>query len=221
MNVSDKNVRQMLRLYAVTDRAWTHRQSLYLQVEEALRGGATCVQLREKELGFDEFLAAAVRMRKICQRHNVPLIINDNVEIAILSGADGVHVGQEDMNARKIRAMLPVERRGNFIIGVTAKTVQAAQKAQADGADYLGSGAMFGSSTKKNARAMTVEQLKEICASVSIPVVAIGGINLQNCEELRAGGAAGIAVVSGIFAAEDIYSECRLLRKKADEMFDL
>ncbi len=214
-----RDVRQMLRLYAVTDRTWTQRQTLFEQVEDALRAGVTCVQLREKELRFEEFLSEATELRRLCGRYGVPLIINDNVEIAVRSGADGVHVGQEDMNAREIFALLPEERRENFIVGVTAKTVEAARRAQCDGASYIGSGAMFGSSTKKNARPMTVEQLREICHSVNIPVTAIGGINLRNCTALRSSGAAGIAVVSGIFAAEDIFAETRLLRQKADELF--
>lgn len=198
----------MLRLYAVTDRTWTGRQTLDEQVEAALRGGATMVQLREKTLDDDAFLEEAVRMKALCARYGVPLIVNDRVEIALKSGADGVHVGQDDMAAGSVRAMIGPD----MILGVTAKTVAQAQTAQAAGADYLGSGAVFGSVTKKNALPMTMERLGEICRSVDIPVAAIGGINRDNLGQLSGTGIRGAAVVSGIFAAEDIEAECMLLR---------
>lgn len=198
----------MLRLYAVTDRTWTGRQTLDEQVEAALRGGATMVQLREKTLDDDAFLEEAVRMKALCARYGVPLIVNDRVEIALKSGADGVHVGQDDMAAGSVRAMIGPD----MILGVTAKTVAQAEAAQAAGADYLGSGAVFGSVTKKNALPMTMERLREICRSVDIPVAAIGGINRDNLGQLSGTGIRGAAVVSGIFAAEDIEAECMLLR---------
>ena len=166
----------MLRLYAVTDRSWVGEGTLYDQVEQALKGGATLVQLREKDLDFDAFLAEAVQMKALCARYGVPLIINDNVEIALQSGADGVHVGQEDMRARDVRALAG----DRLIVGVTAKTVEQALDAQRAGADYLGSGAVFGSTTKQNARPLSKEALREICDAVEIPVVAIGGINRRN-----------------------------------------
>ena len=197
----------MLRLYAVTDRNWLRGETIFDQVEAAIRGGATLIQLREKELPFNAFLDEAIEMKALCERCNVPLIINDNVEIALRSGANGVHVGQDDMRAADIRKMAG----RNLIVGVTAKTVEQALDAQAAGADYLGSGAVFGSSTKTNARPMTRETLSAICAAVDIPVVAIGGINRNNISELRGTGISGVAVVSGIFAAEDIEAECRLL----------
>ena len=204
----------MLRLYAVTDRSWLRGETIFDQVEAAIRGGATLIQLREKELPFDAFLDEAIEMKALCERCNVPLIINDNVEIALRSGADGVHVGQDDMRAADIRKMAG----RNLIVGVTAKTVEQALDAQAAGADYLGSGAVFGSSTKTNARPMTRETLSAICAAVDIPVVAIGGINRNNISELRGTGISGVAVVSGIFAAEDIEAECRLLLDLAREV---
>lgn len=204
----------MLRLYAVTDRSWLRGETIFDQVEAAIRGGATLIQLREKELYFDAFLDEAIEMKALCERCNVPLIINDNVEIALRSGADGVHVGQDDMRAADIRKMAG----RNLIVGVTAKTVEQALDAQAAGADYLGSGAVFGSSTKTNARPMTRETLSAICAAVDIPVVAIGGINRNNISELRGTGISGVAVVSGIFAAEDIEAECRLLLDLAREV---
>lgn len=208
-----KNVEKMLRLYAVTDRAWTGARTLYEQVEAAIKGGVTCVQLREKELGYDEFLAEAIEMKKLCAQYGVPLIINDHVEIALRCGADGVHVGQEDMKAREVRAMAG----DRLIIGVTAKTVEAAREAQAAGADYLGSGAVFGSTTKQT-RAITCEELRAICDAVAIPVVAIGGINSGNLARLAGTGIAGAAIVSGIFAAEDIEAECRELRQMAEKV---
>jgi len=205
---------ETVRLYAVTDRAWVGRQSLSEQVEAAIRGGATCVQLREKELDDQAFLAEALEMKAICRKYGVPLIVNDRVEIAMRAGADGVHVGQEDMTARQVRAIIGEK----MILGVTAKTVEQARQAEADGADYLGSGAVFGSATKLDAKPMTRERLSEICASVQIPVAAIGGICRQNAPELSGTGISGLAVVSGIFAAEDIEGECRALRKIADEI---
>ena len=203
-----KLTKEMLRLYAVTDRSWLRGQTLLEQVEQALIGGATLVQLREKELDEDTFLREAVDMAKLCHRYGVPLLINDNVEIARRSGADGVHVGQEDMEAAAVRSILG----SDMIVGVTAKTVGQALRAQEAGADYLGSGAVFGSSTKLNAKPMTREMLKSICNAVSIPVVAIGGINRENILDLAGTDIDGVAVVSGIFAAADIEAECRHLR---------
>ena len=203
-----KFAESMLRLYAVTDRSWLGTQTLSEQVEQALRGGATCVQLREKELNDTDFLAEAKELKVLCARYGVPLIINDNVELALRVGADGVHVGQEDMDARDVRGLIGPEK----ILGVTAKTVEQAQKAQQAGADYLGSGAVFGSTTKLNAKPMTKELLQSICQSVTIPVVAIGGIHRGNIASLEGTGIRGAAVVSGIFAAANIEEECRILR---------
>ena len=203
-----KLTKEMLRLYAVTDRSWLRGQTIYEQVEQALIGGATMVQLREKELDEDTFMREAVEMAKLCHRYGVPLLINDNVEIARRSGADGVHVGQDDMEAASVRSVLG----SDMIVGVTAKTVEQALRAQEAGADYLGSGAVFGSATKLNAKPMTKELLNAICHAVQIPVVAIGGINRQNILELAGTDISGVAVVSGIFAADDIAAECRHLR---------
>ena len=193
-----KLTKDILRLYAVTDRSWLRGQTLCEQVEKALIGGATLVQLREKELDEETFLREAIELAKLCHRYGVPLLINDNVEIARRSGADGVHVGQDDMEAASVRSILG----SDMIVGVTAKTVEQALRAQEAGADYLGSGAVFGSATKLNA----------ICHAVQIPVVAIGGINRQNILELAGTDISGVAVVSGIFAADDIAAECRHLR---------
>lgn len=176
--------KSQLLIYAVTDRAWTGKMSLYEQTEAALKGGATMVQLREKGLRDDnveEYLEEAKKMRALTEKYNVPLLIDDNIKLAKACGADGVHVGQNDMDAGLARQLLGPDK----ILGVTAKTVEQALKAQSQGADYLGSGAVFGTSTKKDARPMTMEQLQAICASVKIPVVAIGGICLDNIEKLQ------------------------------------
>ena len=207
-----KLTKDMMRLYAVTDRSWLRGQTLLEQVEQTLIGGATLVQLREKELDAETFLREAVELAKLCHRYGVPLLINDNVEIARRSGADGVHVGQDDMEAASVRSILG----SDMIVGVTAKTVEQALRAQEAGADYLGSGAVFGSATKLNAKPMTKELLKSICSAVSIPVVAIGGINRSNILHLAGTGISGAAIVSGIFAAKDIETECRLLRELVD-----
>lgn len=200
-----------LLLYAVTDRAWEGKQTLLEQIEDALDGGVTCVQLREKHLDRDAFVREALQARELCHRYGVPLIINDNVDVALESGADGVHVGIEDAPVADIR-----RRTGrDFIIGATAKTVAQARAAEAAGADYLGVGAVFPSPTKTNAIRITAEQLREICASVAIPAVAIGGITLENAPTLAGCGAAGIAVVSAIFGAEDIRAAAADLRRTA------
>ena len=209
-----KFAESMLRLYAVTDRSWVGTQALYEQVEQALRGGVTCVQLREKELNDTDFLAEAKELKILCARYGVPLIINDNVELALKVDADGVHVGQEDMDARDVRGLIGPAK----VLGVTAKTIEQAQKAQLAGADYLGSGAVFGSTTKPNARPMTKELLHSICQSVTIPVVAIGGIHRGNIASLAGTGIRGAAVVSGIFAAADIEEECFRLRAEIDRI---
>lgn len=200
-----------LLLYAVTDRAWTGKKSLEQQIEEAVKAGVTLVQLREKEMTEAKFIEEARRVKALTSRYGVPLIINDNVTVALASGADGVHVGQGDQVAAEVRRLLGKDK----ILGVTAKTVEQALRAQAQGADYLGSGAVFGSSTKKDARPMTMERLREITSAVSIPVVAIGGINQGNIMQLAGSGVAGAAVVSGIFGAEDIGAAVQSLKKSA------
>lgn len=210
-----KFAESMLRLYAVTDRSWLGEQTLYEQVELALRGGATCVQLREKELDRDGFYREAKELKTLCARYSVPLIINDNVALAMEVDADGVHVGQEDMDAQDVRSLIGPDK----ILGVTAKTIEQAQNAQRNGADYLGSGAVFGSTTKWNAKPMSRELLQSICESVTIPVVAIGGIHRGNIATLAGTGIRGAAVVSGIFAAADIEEECRVLRAEVEKLF--
>ena len=202
-----KLTRENLQLYAVTDRAWTGRQTLLQQVECALKGGVTCIQLREKNLDADEFLQEAIAMKALCSRYNVPLLINDNVEIALKSGADGVHVGQNDMNPHEVRQILGTDK----IIGVTAKTVEQALTAQENGADYLGVGAVFATSTKTDTIQIDYTVFRQICEAVKIPVVAIGGINKNNMSKLAGLGMDGFALVSAIFSADDIETECKEL----------
>ena len=201
-------------LYAVTDRAWVGKQSLMEQVESALKGGATCIQLREKELDEEAFLTEATEMKALCERFHVPFIINDNVEIAIKCKADGIHVGQKDMEAGKVRALCGDDK----MLGVSVQTVEQAVAAQKAGADYLGVGAVFSTSTKADADDVSHQTLKEICEAVTIPVVAIGGISKANMKELKGTGIAGVALVSAIFAAEDIEAECRELHLLAEEV---
>ena len=206
--------KKTMLLYAVTDRAWVGRQSLYEQVEAALKGGATCVQLREKELEEEAFLEEAMALAALCKRYGVPFFINDNVEIAIRCGADGIHVGQEDMEAAQVRRRVGAD----MMIGVSVHSVEEALEAVKNGADCLGVGAMFSTSTKTDVDVLSRETLRDICAAVSIPVVAIGGIGKGNISRLAGTGVDGVALVSAIFAAEDIESECRLLRRLSEEM---
>lgn len=194
------NIKKILKLYAVTDRTHLNGKTLAEAVELAIQGGVTCVQLREKNISYNEYISKAVEIREICHKYNVPLIINDNYRVALASGADGVHVGIEDTAVSEIRKNVG----DNFIIGATAKTIEQAQKAQKDGADYLGVGAVFPSPTKTNAIRITPEKLTEICKSISIPVVAIGGINLENVHLIKNCGQSGIAVVSALFSQDDI-----------------
>lgn len=207
----DKN---MMQLYAVTDRAWLHGKTLYEQVEAALKGGVTCVQLREKELDDDTFLSEAVSIAALCRQYGVPFFINDNVEIAVKCHADGIHVGQEDMAASQVRARVG----DDMMIGVSVHTVQEALDAVKAGADCLGVGAMFSTSTKADADVLPMSVLKDICDAVDIPVVAIGGIGKHNIGQLAGTGVDGVALVSAIFSADDIESECRELRRLSEEM---
>ena len=200
---------EWMRLYAVTDRAWLRGQTLYEQVEAALRGGVTCVQLREKELDAETFLREAFELRDLCRGYGVPFIVNDAVDIAVKVRADGVHVGQSDMAARDVRALVGPD----MLLGVSAKTVEQALAAEAAGADYLGTGALFSTSTKQDASCITFDTARAICAAVDIPVTGIGGITPENLPELAGLGLDGVALVSAIFAAPDIEQRCRELRQ--------
>ena len=200
MKFTKDEIRQGMLLYAVTDQSWLKEgQSLLSVCEDVLKNGATFLQIREKDLDAVLFEAEAAKLKDLCAQHKVPYVVNDSVEIALAIDADGVHVGQSDIRGRDIRSLIGRER----ILGISAGTVEEAIAAENAGADYIGVGAVFGTSTKKNARNLTVEKLKEISSAVSIPVVAIGGINGKNLMDLCGSGVDGVAVVSAIFAAED------------------
>ena len=198
-----------LLLYAVTDRSWLNGESLYSQVEKALIGGTTFLQLREKELKKEDFLKEAIEIKELCGKYQVPFIINDDVDIALKMQADGVHVGQGDMNPIEVRKILGEDK----IIGVSVQTVEQAKLAQQQGADYLGVGAVFTTGTKTDAKDVSYETLKAICSCVDIPVVAIGGINKNNILKLSKSGICGVAVVSAIFAQRDIVSATKELKQ--------
>ena len=203
-----------MRLYAVTDRSWLGDRKLAEQVKECLEGGVTFLQLREKNLDEEAFYQEALEIKKLCKEKRVPFIINDNVDVALRCDADGVHVGQSDMEAQDVRAKLGSDK----IIGVSARTVEQAVKAEKMGADYLGVGAVFSTSTKLDAREVSWDTLKEICETVSIPVVAIGGITADNLSQLAGTGVDGVAVVSAIFAQKDIKEAAQQLRKLSEDM---
>lgn len=203
-----------LLLYAVTDRHWLGDETLYAQVEKTLKGGATFVQLREKEMDYDSFLAEAKEIQKLCKAYQVPFVINDNVDIALAMDADGVHVGQSDMEAGDVRSKLGPDK----LLGVSTETVEEAILAEKRGADYLGVGAVFPTGSKDDALAVSHETLKAICDAVSIPVIAIGGITQENVSQLSGSGICGIAVISAIFGQKDIEGSTRRLRSATEKM---
>ncbi len=203
--------KKYLNVYAVTDRKWLNGRKLSQDVEEAILGGATMIQLREKDMSDEEMAKEAKALLEVTRVYGVPLIINDRVNVCVLSGADGVHVGQSDMDAVDARKILGPDK----IIGVTAKTVEQAQKARDWGADYLGCGAVFGSTTKLDALSITKQKFNDVVSSVDIPVVAIGGISGENILELEGYQLDGVAVVSAIFAQKDIKKATTLLKEKA------
>ncbi len=209
-----KFAKEDLLLYAVTDRHWLKDETLENQVEKALQGGATFLQLREKSLDDDIFLAEAKEIQKLCKKYQVPFVINDNVDIALAIDADGVHVGQSDMEALDVRKRLGPDK----IIGVSAQNVQQALLAQKHGADYLGVGAVFPTGSKDDAEDVSFETLKAICQAVDIPVIAIGGITKKNVSELKGSGICGIAVISAIFAQKDIKAATKELKKRTMDM---
>lgn len=212
MNVDKKD----LLLYAVTDRHWLNGRTLYSVVKESLDGGVTFLQLREKELDEVHFLEEAKELQQLCREYQVPFIVNDNVDIAISMNADGVHVGQSDMEAGDVRAKLGPDK----IIGVSAQTVEKAVLAEKHGADYLGVGAVFPTGSKDDADDVSYETLKAICEAVSIPVIAIGGITQENVKELAGSGICGIAVISAIYAQQDIRKASEDLKKETQRMVE-
>lgn len=200
MKYTKDEIRSSMLLYAITDRMWLKPVENLIDVcKSVLENGASFLQIREKDLNEEDFEKEAQALKSLCKKYRVPFVVNDSVEIALDIDADGVHVGQSDIKGRDIRAMLGEDK----ILGISAGTVPEAIAAENAGADYIGVGAVFGTSTKKDARNLTVEQLKEIKAAVSIPVVAIGGINASNIKELEGSNVDGVAVVSAIFAAEN------------------
>ena len=209
MNKSD------LLLYAITDRHWLNGRSLTNDVELALKGGATMIQIREKELDEKTFFEEAIELKALCKKYNVPFLVNDNVELAKKIDADGVHVGQSDMECKNVRSILGKDK----IIGVSAQTVEEALLAQKMGADYLGVGAVFPTGSKDDAWVLDTELIKNICSAVKIPVVAIGGITLQNICELKDLGFCGISVISAIFAQQNIENATKLLKEEVLKIF--
>lgn len=206
--------RKSLQLYAITDSHWLNGRTLYSVVKESLEGGVTFLQLREKELDEEHFLEEARELQKLCREYQVHFVINDNVDIAAAINADGVHVGQSDMEAGDVRAKLGPDK----IIGVTAKTVEQAVLAQERGADYLGVGAVFHTDSKADAKEISFDTLKDICKAVSIPVIAIGGITEENVRELAGSGICGIAVISAIYAQRDIKKAAENLKNETCRM---
>ena len=204
---------KMLTLYAVTDRSWLHGRTLAEVVEEVILGGATMVQLREKDKTPDEILASAREIAPVCKKYGVPFIMNDSIELARAAGADGVHLGQSDVPGDNVR-----ELAGDLILGLSANTVESAKRAQALGADYLGVGSVFGTTTKHDARHLSPKALREITSAVDVPVVAIGGISADNILQLTGCGMQGAAVVSALFAQDDPRLAARDLRDKAERM---
>jgi len=205
--------RKSMLLYAVTDRSWLNGRSLTSQIEQTLEGGATFIQLREKGLPFEEFLKEAIEVKKLTDKYNVPFVINDNADVAIQCKADGVHVGQSDMYSHDVRKKI-----GNdMILGVSAQTVEQAIEAEKNGADYIGVGAVFGTTTKLDADYVSYDTLYDICSKVSVPVVAIGGINEENILELKGSGICGVAVISAIFAQANIKEATKRLIKLSKE----
>ncbi len=214
LKLKKDDVKKAMLLYAITDRTWLGNNSLYEQVEDAIKGGATFIQLREKNLSYEKFLEEAKKIKEITDKYGVPFVINDNVEIAKEIDADGVHVGQSDTEAKRAREILGKDK----IIGISAGNLKEAIDAEKNGADYIGIGAMFHTDTKSDATSVTFEEAKEITGKVNIPVVAIGGINSENILSLKGTGVDGVAVISAIFSHENIYDATHKLRKLAEEM---
>ena len=209
-----KDIRKDLLLYAVTDRGWLKGDTLYHQVEQVLDGGVTFVQLREKELDDEHFLEEAREIKDLCRRYQVPFVVNDNVEIAVKADADGVHVGQSDMEAGDVRKRLGPDK----IIGVSVQNVDQALLAQRMGADYLGVGAVFHTDSKADAADVSLETLRAICMAAEIPVIAIGGIGRDNVMKLAGSGICGIAVISALFAQTDLKAAAGKLKALTKEM---
>ena len=207
----DKN---SMLLYVVTDRTWTINNNLSEQVEQSILGGATFIQIREKNLSFDEFVEEGLKIKSITDQYHIPFVVNDDIDVALKINADGVHVGQNDMQAKDVRKLIGTEK----ILGVSAQTVEQAILAQNNGADYIGVGAIFSTSTKRDADNVSFDTLTKIVRAVSIPVVAIGGICEENILELSGTGIDGVAVISAIFSKSDIKTTSRNLLELSKRM---
>ncbi len=209
--------KKSMLLYVVTDRTWLGENLLTSQVEDTIKAGATFIQLREKDMSLDDFIREARDIKVLTDRYQVPFVINDNVEVAMAVNADGVHVGQSDMEASRVRSLIGKDK----ILGVSAQTVEQAVTAEKMGADYIGVGAVFATSTKTDANEMSFGTIKAICEKVSIPVVAIGGIDEDNIFQLKGSGVHGVAVISAIFSKPDIYSAAQKLYSLSKEMVSI
>ena len=215
MNYSRDEIRSAMALYAVTDRTWLEPgRSLPEVCAAAMDGGVSFLQLREKHLERGAFLAEAKELAALCRARHIPFVVNDSIDVALASGADGVHLGQSDLPDRDVRALVGPDR----ILGISAGTVEQAIAAERAGADYIGVGAVFPTGTKTDARPMPLERLRAICAAVSIPAVAIGGINSGNILSLSGSGISGVAVVSAIFAAADPRAAAARLRELSEKV---
>lgn len=214
MKLDKKLIEAALRLYAVTDRRWLKTEELKDQIEMAIKGGITMVQLREKDLDKETFRKESDKIRDLCKNYNIPFIVNDNVEIAIETGADGIHVGQSDMEVGSVRKLIGED----MILGVSAQTVEQALIAESKGADYLGVGAIFPTNSKDDADSVSIEELKAICKAVNIPVVAIGGIDNKNIDKLEGSGIVGVALISAIFGQDNIEEASRKMLSKVDSL---
>lgn len=215
MKFTKAEIRQSMLLYAVTDRTWLRDGQTLAQVTESvLQSGATFLQIREKELAHDAFLAEAVELKALCARYHVPFVVNDEIDIALACGADGVHVGQSDIVGKDLRALIGPD----MLLGISANTVETAVAAQKAGADYIGVGAVFGTTTKKDAETLSVPALRAICDAVDIPVVAIGGISKDNIAQLSGSGVDGVAVISAIYGQDDPAAATADLLERARKM---
>lgn len=210
-----KLCKEALNLYLVTDRTWLGNRKLVEDVEVALKNGVTFLQLREKELNEKDFLKLAIKLKALASRYKVPYVINDSIDIAIASDADGVHIGQGDMNIQEAREKIGPEK----LLGVSVRNVRQAKHAENIGADYLGVGAVFPTSTKSDAVDVDWQTLKEICTAVSLPVVAIGGINEENIDQLKGSGINGVAVISAILSSQEIHQATKRLSDKSSSLF--
>lgn len=209
-----KKNKNIYKLYVITDRYWLKGSTLEEDTEKALRGGATLIQIREKNISDDEYVQRAKEIRSVTQRYNIPLIVNDNIGVALKSGADGVHLGQDDLIDIDFRSLVGE----NFIIGISVHNIEEARSAVAKGADYLGVGAVFKTSTKSDADIVSLKMLKDICEAVSIPVVAIGGITCENISELKNSGVSGVSVISAVYGQKNIEQATKALKAEVDKL---